>query len=342
MFNYDNNSFLSSSYDVTQNTHTYYHYLDENHLDYTETSNGFCTFYYYDEMGNVTKRACFLADKKTENTLSKNKITSENCVVSYQNDLGNRITAENIKFNGKEIYENKFDYLVGQPEVNESITEEEFNKLIDVIPDSLIGSNVLPLDGLNIWNAFHETAQLVACKQLSNEGYLTDVEYPIKNGSSYLEADVLAYRGVNHLYEVKKSYESQGNAETQLNKYCSLTRFIPGNGFSSKEIDFLGSFFMNVFYSGNGIIRYRFRKKWSAKLFWYNVEVKKDIKEEDFKRALCVATWAGLITASAIILSTIIEDFITCGVGVADDSASIVAAAQSYSSSVGALAFCLV
>ena len=72
-----------------------------------------------------------------------------------------------------------------------------------------------------------------------------------------------------------------------------------------------------------------------------NVQVKRAIEEERLKKALMIATWAGIAVAGAIIVATIVEDFVTYGAGVADDAYSIGVAASSYSGivSTGVLCF---
>lgn len=60
------------------------------------------------------------------------------------------------------------------------------------------------------------------------------------------------------------------------------------------------------------------------------------------KRALNIATWAGIAVSGAIIVGTIVEDVITYGAGVADDVASISVAASSYNAIVSSIVFAFI
>ena len=98
---------------------------------------------------------------------------------------------------------------------------------------------------------------------------------------------------------------------------------------------------MRVQFVGSGVIKYSFSLEYSFKFLWKNVQVKRAIEEERLKKALMIATWAGIAVAGAIIVATIVEDFVTYGAGVADDAYSIGVAASSYSGivSTGVLCF---
>ena len=52
---------------------------------------------------------------------------------------------------------------------------------------------------------------------------------------------------------------------------------------------------------------------------------------------MVIAAWVGIAVAGAIIVATIVEDFVTYGAGVADDAYSVGIAASSYSSTVSSV-----
>lgn len=98
---------------------------------------------------------------------------------------------------------------------------------------------------------------------------------------------------------------------------------------------------MRVQFVGSRVIKYSFSLEYSFNFLWKNVQVKRAIEEERLKKALMIATWAGIAVAGAIIVAIIVEDFVTYGAGVADDAYSIGVAASSYSGivSTGVLCF---
>ena len=187
---------------------------------------------------------------------------------------------------------------------------------VRILSDKYVGSACLTLNGGGIFTAFHETAQLVAAKQLSKKGYLTMLEYPIKNKS----ADIYACNGNNYLYEVKPITTLFSTAKNQLNGYLSSTGFSAGPSFPDYEIDFLPKIKMRTYYEAQGIVRYAFTKD---KKKWFNRDVKEYISENDLQKGILFAYWIGVACAGAIIIATLAEDVLTGGAGVADDAASI-------------------
>ena len=134
---------------------------------------------------------------------------------------------------------------------------------LNLIDDKYIGGITLAANGSGIFKGFHETAQLVAAKELANEGYITCLEYQI--GKKY--ADILAFKGVNYLYEVKPAIYPHDTAYKQLQGYLASTGFTSGPNIAERTIDFLNKIKMRVYSENEGIIKYSFYKE---KRQWFN------------------------------------------------------------------------
>ena len=154
------------------------------------------------------------------------------------------------------------------------------------------------------------------------------------------EIDILV--DSKYVYEVKPKNESHKKAHDQILDYVNANKdlgYLEGEySFPNKKVNFLGDRIkMEVEYEGEGVIKYYFWNEYSYRFLWSNVKVKREIEEEKLKNALVIATWVGIAVAGAIIVATIVEDFVTYGAGVADDAYSVGIAASSYSSTVSSV-----
>lgn len=198
---------------------------------------------------------------------------------------------------------------------------------LKLIPDYAISTPCLILNGAS-YTSLHECAQLVAAKQLSKSGYITQLEYKLSSGN---EADILAYKGINYLYEVKPVTVSNATAYAQLSGYLKTSGFLAGPAFASSTIDFLPKIKMTVYYESKGIIKYIFYKD---KKQWFNKTVMVQITEANLLSKIKIGYWVGVAVAGTIIAATIVEDVLTAGAGVADDAASVSIAAGGFRASV--------
>ena len=205
---------------------------------------------------------------------------------------------------------------------------------LKLVPDRYVSTPVLVFNAANLYLGFHETAQLVAAKDLTTKGYATQLEYRTSNG----EADILAFKGVNYLYEVKPFNSSVSETSRQLQKYINATGFAKGPAVINKEIDFLPKITMKVYSEGKGIVRYAFYKdQWR----WFNKYVKVEVTAANLRSKILIGFWVGVAIATAILVFTIVEDCVTYGAGVADDAASVGVAAGGFRGAVAlGLAFC--
>lgn len=212
---------------------------------------------------------------------------------------------------------------------------------VNFINEKYLGATMLILNGGNIYNAFHETAQILASKKLQSKGLNCALEVPCKKYNGNGEIDILANN--KYVYEVKNYFDSLTKAQNQVYEYADCNGYTVGEvGFDEKKVEFLGNkIFIRVEYKGKGAIMYSFSKEYSFKVLWKNVLVKKEITEEKLSKALKIATWAGIAVAGGIVIATLVEDFVTCGAGVSDDLYSLEIAARTYNSTVtyGVLAF---
>lgn len=217
---------------------------------------------------------------------------------------------------------------------------------IDIISDDKLGATMLVLNGANVYNAFHETAQILAADQLQNKGYICSLEVSCNklNGQKG-EIDILA--NDKYVYEVKNYFDSYSSAVSQVMNYVNANQHLGYRvgiaSFDSKIVNFLGNKIkMRVQYEGQGVIKYSFSLDYSFRFLWKNVQVKREITEEKMKKAVSIATWAGIAVAGLIIVATIVEDVVTYGAGVADDAQSISIAASTYSGIVSGMVMCMV
>lgn len=236
----------------------------------------------------------------------------------------------------KNLYMYAFNNPVNKYDPNGNMAVGVLNALkllysdLRIVPDYAISTPCLVFNATNLYKGFHETAQLVAAKQLSKKGYVTELEYLISGNT---RADILAYRGVNYLYEVKPITYSHNQAYNQLKGYLSKTGYSYGPYFTTAKIDFLPYLEMKVEYESQGIIKYSF---WKDKWQWFNKWVKVEIMESNLINKLLIGFWVGVAIAGAVIAATVIEDVLTAGAGVADDAASIGVASAGFR---GAVAF---
>ena len=197
---------------------------------------------------------------------------------------------------------------------------------LKILPDSWLSTPTLVMNGAGIYTAFHETAQLIAAKQLSLMGMLTELEYRTSVG----EADILAYKGVNYLYEVKNFNASLTATRKQLQKYTRATGFSAGPMFATRKIDFLPRITMEVSCVEDGIVIYKFFKEYNMRVLFLNKQVKREITENKVKKAIAIGIWSGIAAAGLILTATFAEDIITCGAGVVDDIPSIGVASSMF------------
>jgi RHS repeat-associated protein len=167
-----------------------------------------------------------------------------------------------------------------------------------VMGDSYIGAIVTALNGGNIYQGFHETAQLVAAKRLSQLGYTTQLEYRCNAG----EIDIVANGHI--IYEVKPYNATASTTQAQIAKYRSATGFSLGSAFSEYKIAFFPKIYMYVKGEGNGLVTYTFYNEYSYKILWATKQVKNLITAERLNKAMAVAIWAAIIAAGAIYVGT--------------------------------------
>lgn len=131
---------------------------------------------------------------------------------------------------------------------------------LDLINDNKLGATMLVLNGGNIYNAFHETAQILSADRLQENGLMCSLEVPCNRYNGRGEIDLLA--GGKYVYEVKNYYDSLNKARSQVREYAECNGYLVGNiPFNAKKVEFLGNkIFMNVQYRGDGVITYSFSK----------------------------------------------------------------------------------
>ena len=178
----------------------------------------------------------------------------------------------------------------------------------------------LLLNGGNVYNGFHEIAQLNMAKQLFLMGRPSTLEYSIKSATektaggkckSY-EIDIVS---LNSLWEIKPlggdSAEPQATLyamESGMNKGMILPQLT--------NIPVFGKYQMYITYPQRGEAYYGFTylNKQGER-----VPITSAAAENDYKRTYYIA-----VSAVAVIIAiTIVEDVLTGGGGVADDPVSV-------------------
>jgi RHS repeat-associated protein len=175
----------------------------------------------------------------------------------------------------------------------------------------LISANILLANAFNIYNGFHEIAQVYIAQRLSEMGYQTQLEYKVGKNN---KVDVVA----NDFYawEVKAKGD---NPTPQLNGYISKSNGTLTKGFYMEPIEnitIVGDIKMRIDFDTAGGANYSFYQNSlnGEQLAVSSVEVKNEVKNR--------FGW-GVGVAGAILIATFAEDIITAGAGVADDLASL-------------------
>lgn len=202
---------------------------------------------------------------------------------------------------------------------------------LKVLPDSNLAAITLLSNPKNLYLGFHEAAQLIAARELTMFGFLSELEF----GNAAGETDIRSYNIFlkNYLYEVKPITATSSSARKQLQKYIDATGYPAGKALPEKEIDFLPKIKMKITWETGGIIKYSFYKE---RRRWFNKQVAQEVDLDALRKGIMIGFWAGVAVAGAIIAATLIEDMFTYGAGVADDVASIGVAANAFR---GALKF---
>lgn len=263
----------------------------------------------------------------------------------YDPEIGRFINADsidNLQYTimndnySKNLYMYCFNNPINKYDPNGNMAAGVLNGLkflyadLKLIPDHAISTPCLVFNANALYFGFHETAQLVAAKTLSKYGYVTELEHRYKQGSTS-RIDILAFKGINYIYEVKPVTWTYTKAYGQLLDYKNATGFALGPSFPTQKIDFLPKIELVVEYVKNGVIKYTFYKnKW----VWFNKYVKAEIMESDLINKLKIGLWVGVAIAGVVIAATLIEDVVTAGAGVADDAASVGIAAGGFRSAV--------
>lgn len=165
----------------------------------------------------------------------------------------------------------------------------------------------------NIYNGFHEIAQLNLAKHLSGLGYTPILEYPVTGVG---EVDVFVG---GMAWEVKPAGTS---GLEQLDKYLAGGSLIPGHEFAPiLGIPVVGKYKMGVVPSLTepGVANYFFyyTNKEGKKVEVPSVAVQREVK------------WRAILAGAAVgtvVAATVVEDVLTAGGGTADNLASLIAA----------------
>ena len=177
---------------------------------------------------------------------------------------------------------------------------------LGLIDDSSVSAAVIVLNGGNVYNAFHEIAQLNVAKKLYSMGYVPVLEYGIPGVG---EADIVAGTFV---WEVKPISTT---AVDQPGKYMAKGGLVAG--FDIDEITgipIVDDIKMRVASSGGGVLHYSF---YNDRRDVRSSEVRSNVKGRLFWAALAFITVMG---------GTILEDVLSGGAGIADDIPSLGAA----------------
>ena len=166
----------------------------------------------------------------------------------------------------------------------------------------------------NIYNGFHEIAQINIAKRLSEMGYVTQLEYGIGSG---FEVDIVA--NGKFAWEVK---QTGVDPSSQLNKYIQLSNGFLQNGFRLNPIDNIPIFNnikMQIVFDDYGGANYSFYKIGGG---GQKVTVTSNEVIKELRYTLILAA----IVAGGIVVGTLAEDVVTGGAGIADDVPSVIGA----------------
>ena len=175
----------------------------------------------------------------------------------------------------------------------------------NIINSSVASLSTIALNGLGIYTAFHEIAQLNIAKQLKKRGYKVTLEYRVgKKG----EADIVAqanWYSKKYVWEVKPLGTS---ASAQLTKYTKGTGLLRGFSLGKiSNIPIVGKIKMNITFDSRGGAYYAFYLKGNR------------VTNAQLYRALSYSIKAATAVAAAIIIATVAEDIATAGIGIWND-----------------------
>ena len=184
-----------------------------------------------------------------------------------------------------------------------------------IINDSTVSLSTLALNGLGLYTAFHEIAQLNIAKKLEAKGFrnITLEQYIRGKG----EADIVATKRKKYVWEVKPLGTSPNS---QLVKYSKGTGY--NRGYNIGKIDNIaicGKVKMCITFDSSGGAYYAFYVRG------------KRVTNSQLHRALKAIIVVACAVAVSIILATILEDILTFGAGIWNDAPSFLGAAGSMS-----------
>ena len=174
---------------------------------------------------------------------------------------------------------------------------------IGLIDATALSAAVIVLNGGNIYNGFHEIAQLNVAKELYSMGYAPILEYHVDGVG---EADIVAG---SYVWEIKPIGTTAVN---QPDKYLSAGGLSRGFDMDPvTEIPIVDNIKMQVTSSGNGVLHYSF----------YNDQG--DVKSRDVKSAVSSKLFWASVVFAAIVGVTLLEDALSGGAGISDDLPSL-------------------
>ena len=168
------------------------------------------------------------------------------------------------------------------------------------------------LNGGNIFNGFHEVAQLNAAKYIfDTTGVAPTLEYGLSNGK---EADIMA---MNMLWEIKPVTQS---GLDQLNGYLEVSGMQPGTPISFDGIPIIENIYMGLRPKQKepGVIEYYFYRQHDGK--------KEQLDSTTVRDRINAVETFGIAVITILLGATLVEDIITGGVGMVDDIPSILLA----------------
>ena len=177
---------------------------------------------------------------------------------------------------------------------------------LGMIDASSASSTVIALNGDNVYNGFHEIAQLNVAKKLYSMGYAPILEYRVAGVG---EADIVAGAFV---WEVKPIGTTTID---QPGKYTSENGLT--TGFDIDEITgipIISDIKMRITSSGGGVLHYSF----------YND--RGDVRSSEVKSIISGRLFWAALAFGIILGGTLLEDFLSGVAGVSDDIPSLGAA----------------